>query len=62
MMLFPVGSQSSFAAQMTDIRDLGTTLIVILHQPSTEIFQMFDELTLLAMGKCKSYSFHPKSE
>ena len=38
-------------ALLKQLTQLGTTVLCTIHQPSSEIFQMFDNLILLSLGK-----------
>ena len=41
----------SVAECMKDLARMGKTIICTIHQPSSEIFEMFDSLCLLAEGR-----------
>ena len=41
----------SVAECMKDLAIMGKTIICTIHQPSSEIFEMFDSLCLLAEGR-----------
>ena len=41
----------SLVESMRDLADKGKTIVCTIHQPSSEIFEMFDRLVLMAEGR-----------